>query len=274
MISKLPSWLDPTKEITNSSKPKWFTDLERPKQDAVFYLWVVDSFFHAAKENGFMIPPDKLIEIAANAAVETGHGQKWNGNNWGGVKISKPYVDSYKIKYGNSPSWFRSKGHIAGGDDETVYYVHFESPQEYANYWLEKFVPMNFSDAEPTPESKKSRYYKTSKAFWENLTGDTEHWFYELCVSGYKGEVTKKNPAPSVETLFSCKSRIQIMVSQLILTLTPDGVWGTKSKQACKEFQKKYGITESGELSKETIDKIINSYFTLAEYSKRLNLNF
>lgn len=274
MTIKIPSWLDSSKEITEVSKPKWFTDLNRPKQDAVFYLWVIDSFANSAKENGYSISPDKLIEIAANAAVETGHGQKWNGNNWGGVKISKPYVDNYKIKHGVSPKWFKSKGHVAGGDDETVYYVYFESPQEYANFWLEKFIPINYKEEEQIPENKKTRYYKTAKAFWENYQEKESHWFYELCVSGYKGEVTKKTPAPSVETLFSCKSRIEIMVSQLILGLVPDGNWGPKSIKACMEFQNKFGMIESGNLNFDTINQLIHSYFSLAEYSKNLKLNF
>jgi phosphoglucomutase len=64
------------------------------------------------------------------------------------------------------------------------------------------------------------------------------------------------------------------MVSQLILGLTADGVWGTKSKNACLEFQKSKNLQLTGELNNETYNAIINSYFTLSEYSKRLNLKF
>jgi peptidoglycan hydrolase-like protein with peptidoglycan-binding domain len=275
MTYKLPSWLDPLQEVTKINQPKWFLDLERPKRDAVFYLWVIDSFQAAAKENGYSLNPEQLIEIAANAAVETGHGQKWNGNNWGGVKVNKKYVDDYKIKNGTSPKWFKSEGHVASGDEDIVYYVYFETPNEYATYWLNKFVPIDYKKEEfDTDSSKKSRYYKTAKAFWERYKEKNSHWFYELCVSGYKGEVTKKTPEPSVDTLFKCKTRVEIMVSQLILLLSPDGNWGPKSKQACLEFQKKMNINPTGELTYETINKLINSYFTLAEYSKALKLKF
>lgn len=275
MAQRLPTWLDPSKELKDIEKPEWFSKLSRPQADAVFYLWVIDAFYNAGKSEGFPeISADQLTEIAANAAVETGHGQKWNGNNWGGVKINKPYVTSYFTQHQTNPCWFQSKGHVSGGDEEIVYYIGFESVQDFAAFWLNRFVPFSYRDEEQIEEKKRSRYYKTAKAFWENFEEPTKHWFYELCVSGYKGEVTKKDPQPSVATLFSCKSRIKTMVSQLILGLTTDGVWGTKSKNACLEFQKNKGLQETGELNYETYNAIINSYFTLSEYSKRLNLKF
>lgn len=268
-INQLPTWLDPSKEISNYKKPEWFTSLSRPKQDAVFYLWCFDSFSYAAKEKGLTISlnANALAEITANAAVETGHGQKWSGNNWGGVKINKPFVTDYLNTHGESPKWFKDEGHVNGGDQPIVYYTYFETPQTYAKYWLEKFVPIDYYREEEKEDSKKSRYYKTAKAFWES--NNPTHWFYELCVSGYKGEVTKKNPGPSVDTLFSCKTRVMILVSQLLLEVTPDGEWGKLSKEACSKFQIRFNLSnKSGTLDPETFQVLVNSYFTLAEFSK------
>lgn len=275
MAQKIPTWLDPSKELKDIEKPEWFLKLSRPHADAVFYLWVIDAFHNAIKSNGLReVNAEQLIEIAANAAVETGHGQKWNGNNWGGVKISKPYVTSYFAKHQTNPFWFQSKGHVSGGDSEIVYYIGFDSAQKFAEFWLDRFVPSSYHEEDHSEEKNRSRYYKTAKAFWEENKELDKHWFYELCVSGYKGEVTKKNPIPSVETLFSCKSRVKTMVSQLILGLVPDGIWGTKSKETCLKFQKDKNLQPTGELNFETFEKILNSYFTLSEYSKHLNLKF
>lgn len=275
-INKLPTWLDPNAEVTQHSKPSWFTAYQRPMFDAIFYLWCVDTFYHCATEQGYTLSYNQLIEIAANAAVETGHGQKWSGNNWGGVKINRTYVSDYKEKHGTSPKWYKDAGHIASGDQSVVYYVYFESPQDYATYWLQKFVPIDYSKEEQTEETKRTRYYKTAKAFWTNstFTDKSQHWFYELCVSGYKGEVTKKDPGPSVDTLFNCKSRVKTMLSQLLLGLSPDNAWGNKSKEKCKEFQTAHGLSPSGILTDETFIFILNDYFTLAEFSKFLNLKF
>lgn len=275
-INKLPTWLNPDFEVTLHLKPSWFTNYQRPMSDAIFYLWCIDTFFHCGIEQGYTLSYNQLIEITANAAVETGHGQKWSGNNWGGVKISKPYVNSYLQQNGTSPKWFKDEGHVAGGDQPIVYYVYFNSPQEYAAYWLQKFVPIDYYKENQTEETKRSRYYKTAKSFWENnsSTEKLEHWFHELCVSGYKGEVTKKNPKPSVDTLFNCKERVKTMVSQLLLGLNPDNSWGNKSKEKCKEFQVKHGINANGVLTEETFVLILNDYFNLAEFSKFLNLKF
>jgi len=273
-IDKLPIWLDKTKEVTEYSKPRWFSSLTRPKQDAVFYLWCIDTFNATAIEKGLKLTAKQLAEITGNAAVETGHGQDWKGNNWGGVKINKPYTVSYFNTTNDTPKWFKAEGHVAGGDAPIVYYIYFETPQKYAEYWLDKFVPYDYFKEDQIEENKKTRYYKTAKAFWNNFNDEDNHWFYELCVSGYKGDVTKKNPKPSVDTLFSCTARVKTMTSQLILETTPDGVWGLKSKEACIKFQVKFGIKPSGELDDLTFQTLLNSYFTLAEYSKNLKFQF
>lgn len=270
----IPSWLDPKTEITNPSKPDWFNSISRPKSDAAFYLWSICSIFEAAKTLTFPIPTiEQAIEITANFAVETGHGQKWSENNWGGVKINKPYVDSYKLKHGKSPHWFQTAGHVNSGDEATVYYVGFDSIPQFSEFWLERFVPAGYKLEDSNP--KKSRYYKTAKAFWERFVNPNQHWFYELCVSGYKGAVTQKTPAPSVETLFNVKSRVRTVTTQLLIGVTPDGSWGPKSTAACKAFQVENGLSlDSGECTNQTLHVLVSKYLTNADFARKFGFEF
>ncbi len=271
---KIPSWLDPETEITNPAKPDWFESLLRPKADAIFYLWSICSLFEAAETITFpRLNINQAVEITANFAVETGHGQKWSSNNWGGVKINKPYVDSYKQKYERSPSWFQSEGHINSGDESVVYYVGFDSIPQFSEFWLERYVPAGYKAEESN--TKKTRYYKTAKAFWENINSPNQHWFYELSISGYKGPVTQKNPDPSVETLFDIKGRIQKMVTQLLLGVTPDGSWGPKTTEACRLLQNQNNLkNKTGQYTDEALSFLVEKYLTDAIFAKKFNFNF
>jgi hypothetical protein len=236
---KIPSWLDPETEITNPAKPDWFESLLRPKADAIFYLWSICSLFEAAETITFpRLNINQAVEITANFAVETGHGQKWSSNNWGGVKINKPYVDSYKQKYERSPSWFQSAGHVNSGDESVVYYVGFDSISQFSEFWLERY-------------------------------------FYELCVSGYKGPITQKNPGPSVETLFNTKGRIQKMVTQLLLGVTPDGSWGLKTTEACKVFQNQNNLkNKTGEYTDEALSFLVGKYLVDSVFARNFGFCF
>jgi Putative peptidoglycan binding domain len=271
---KIPSWLDINTEITNPTKPEWFQVIARPRADAVFYLWSICSLFEAAETITFpRLNINQAVEITANFAVETRHGQEWSANNWGGVKINKPYVDSYKQKCGRTPSWFQSQGHVNSGDESVVYYVGFDSIPQFSEFWLERYVTAGYKAEESS--TKKSRYYKTAKAFWENLNSPNQHWFYELCISGYKGPVTQKNPDPSVKTLFDTKSRIQKMVTQLLLGVTPDSSWGPKTTEACRVFQNQNNLkNKTGEYTDETLDLLVSSYLTNASFARKFGFGF
>jgi hypothetical protein len=273
----IPSWLDPSTEIKTPTKPEWFDKLTRPYSDAVFYLWAMSALNEAANKLGY--PPlivNQLTEITANFSSETLHGEKWNANNWGGVKIYKPYVNSYKLEHGKSPSWFQSKGHEKSGDEAIVYYVGFDSVEQLAEFWLTRYVP--FSYAEMTEEAaKKERYFKTAKAFWEERqeTSTSHHWFYELCVSGYKGPVTQKNPTPSVNSLFEIKKRIKTMVCQLLLELTTDNSWGAKSTEKAKTYQQESNLAlTDGSCSDELFEALVERYFSDSEFARKFGFKF
>jgi hypothetical protein len=269
-MTKLPSWLDPNTQVKTPSKPQWFDTLTRPYSDAVFYLWNIIAFFEAAEKlGGRTLSINQAIEIAANSAVETLHGEKWNEFNWGGVKVNKNYVNAYKALHDNvSPRWFSAAGHVNSGDQEVVYYVAFDSIEQYCEYWLTKFVL--FSSVDFT-----GLYSKTAKAFWENYPQKDKHWFYELCVSGYKGAVTQKNPTPSVDTFFNVEARIRIFVTQLLLGVKTDGDFGPKSKQACLLFQQQAGLqTATGEITDEAIAALVMKYRTDGDFMSKFKFRF
>jgi hypothetical protein len=242
--TKIPSWLDESAEIKKPDQPEYFLKLNPQQKSCMFILLSLKSLIEINNKESFGLSLLQMLDVIGNAIIETGWGLKWRGWNFGGWKISKDFVESYKKTHGVCPPWWRAKGHIKAKDDPVVYYRGFNSPIEFYKEWLLKFVPKN--------TSKTDRYYKTGQAFWSG-----GNWFYELCVSGYKGEVTKANPEPSVKTFKSVLERLKIILAQYILSLTPDGIWGEKSKKACQKFQLDNRIEATGILNDITLIKLI-----------------
>jgi hypothetical protein len=146
----------------------------------------------------------------------------WRGWNFGGWKVKQSWVETFKQKnQGKSPNWFRALGHVNSGDQPVVFYRGFNSPEEFYQEWVDKFVP---KDA-----AKDNRYYKTGKTFW-NPNSKPEDWFLELCLAGYKGEVTQANPTKSFADFKQIVKRAKTLFVQDLIGLDADGDWGTKSK--------------------------------------------
>lgn len=245
--TKIPSWLDESVEIKTPDQPTYFSVLSPQKKACGFILLSLKSLIEIDSKENFGLSLLQMLDVIGNSIVETGWGLKWRGWNFGGWKIHKDFVESYKKANGVCPPWWRAAGHIGAKDDPVVYYRGFSSPVEFYKEWLLKFVPKN--------ANKANRYCKTGQAFWSGGS-----WFHELCVSGYKGEVTKGNPDPSVKTHENVLSRAKTMLAQHILNLTPDGIWGNKSKNACEKFQSDNQLSATGILDDATIVKLIKSW--------------
>jgi hypothetical protein len=217
----IPSWLNPEKEIKHPDQPESFSSLSNKDKASAFICFVLEDL----KNINVGLTPRQKLWILSNMISETGWGKTWRGNNFGGWKITKDYVTSYKREHnGEEPWWWQAEGHVASGDEPVVYYRGFEPRQKFSKEWVERFVP-KVSDT-------GHRYHKTGLDFW--LEKDT--WFRELCLAGYKGPVTQANPEKSCEDFKSICKRAQIILIQTKIGVDHDGSWGPTSKNKAKEL--------------------------------------
>lgn len=224
----IPKWLDPTAEINVNDHHEAYQKLDDTMKSVVFIL----SSYQALHKADASLTPEQIFWIIGNSIAETGWGRYYRGNNFGGWKIDKDFAEGYKKKTGHSALWWQAPGHIASGDEPICYYRGFANPSDFYSEWLLKFVPKHGKSGE--------RYTKTGNAFWND---HVESWFYELCVSGYKGDVTAANPYKSVNDWKNILYLARVRVAQYLLRLTVDSNWGPKSQAACKTFQKQHGLT-------------------------------
>lgn len=223
-----PSWLDPLTE-----QPR--TKVEVTKAD--FVVGSVNKLLSL----GCNI--SQAVGVTANAVLESGWGQSLYNHNPFGWKINSTYAKAYKQRTGESAKWFRARGHVRSGDSPEVYYRVFDDYIQAYEEWLGNFVPRSSSD--------KHRYHQTGKLFWSG--GD---WFPSLIERGYKGEVTKANPGPSIANHLDLEERVMDMWVQSKLGVAVDGKFGAKSRKALADFQKSQGINANGELDSETLSRL------------------
>lgn len=224
----LPTWLDPTTEIKVNDHNEGYQKLDDTTKSIVFIL----SSYQALQKADPSLTPEQTFWVIGNSIAETGWGKAYRGNNFGGWKINKDFADNYKKTTGQSALWWQAPGHIASGDEAVCYYRGFATPSDFYSEWLKKFLPKHGRIGE--------RYTKTGTAFWDE---HIEGWFYELCVSGYKGEVTAANPYKSVSDWKTVLYLARVRVAQYLLRLTVDSHWGPKSEAACRVYQQTHGLT-------------------------------
>ena len=240
-----PSWLDPQSEIVDPDQPPAFQRLNDVDKAITFILNSLKGILAATTSISFAL----AIEVIANSVGETGWGKSHRGRNFGGWKINKSDVDRAKASGGKCPPWWKALGHVLSGDAPVVYYRGFPSVDRFYVEWIERFVPRN---AAPT-----HRYYKTGRVFWGVEQGD---WFRELCLAGYKGPVTEANPDNSVRNHKTIAQGVKTRLAQKFLGVTPDGVWGSKSREACLKFQAGRGISATGECDLATLELLIKDW--------------
>lgn len=229
----IPSWLDPTCEITslNDNKPTSWDGMKKTALRAVFIL----ACFKALRVLG--LNHKQSLEVLGNSIVETGWGTSFRAWNLGGWKIREADVKALKAQ-GKKALWWRAPGNKSSGDPPWCYYKGFASLEEFFAAWLIKFVP------KPGTVQVDNRYYKTGTAFWSD-----KDWFKELCLSGYKGAVTASNPQGSITGHQQILKLSMTILCQQGLGLEFDGAWGDKSTEACKLYQKTHGLLEAGQPS-------------------------
>lgn len=233
---------------------------------------VVGTFEAVSRVGGELMDFDRCVWVVANVISERGwfDGDEPGeylipGNNLGGWKINEGHVRDWRSagrKPEDIPKWFRDVGHVGSGDQPEVYYRIFSSVEEFFEEWLRRFVPV------PGSVGVGHRYYKTGMEFWRQDNRDSSvkkrnndnkpnGWFRELCLAGYKGPVTQAKPDKSVESFWRIAARVKAMIVQDRMNrqgsvrnlprLTPDGVWGDKSRDVAEKFLR--GIGACKELS-------------------------
>jgi hypothetical protein len=245
---QIPSWLDATKRVDKDhpatpSGEHLYAGIPKATARASFLLLCMAALFRADPA----MTTKRAIEVTANSVGETGHGEEWVGYNFGGWKITRANVDAWKATHnGECPPWVMKAGHVKSGDAPIVYYRVFASPDEFFAEWLARFVPKGKKVGE-------HRYAKTGEKFWK----DDLTWFTELCLAGYKGDITAANPGPSFDKHKNIVNEMIPRIAQKLLKVNPDGVWGSGTSKACREFQYDHRLSVTGTLTTETFAKLI-----------------
>lgn len=232
-LGPAPVWLDPSRELKASDEP--------PKlAKAAFIIMVLTTLVSLGCSF------DQALGVAANVMNETAWGRAYRAWNLGGWKI---YKDAAREKDGSPRFWWRALGNKSSGDAQTVFYRAFRSAAEFLAAWLKTFVPKVDPAGKPN-----GRYWKTGQQFWSG-----EEWFDDLVAAGYKGDVTRRNPLPSMREHASIIKTLMVYWAQAILKVSVDGKWGPKTTAALKAYQKVVGLPETGHLDEATIPKLFQT---------------
>jgi hypothetical protein len=219
---KLPFFLNPVREIVQ----------EPPHPDLVtFVLLVLTTLL------GLGCSLDHALGIASNTMLETGWGRFYKGWNLGGVKVKKEWMT-------DETWWWRAPGHIESGDPPWCYYMGFTSMAAFFLFWLNRYV-----------RATTGRYRKCSEQFQAGA-----EWFDDLIDAGYKGEVTRMNPEPSLERHEVIIDTLGRFWAQHTVDVKVDGEWGPKSRVAALAWQKRKGVEETGRYQ-DVLDSMGSRYF-------------
>lgn len=238
-MSKAPSWLDPSLEITSPNETH-FT----PGEFAVTLVPLILSIDPS-------ISADRAFELAAHFAGETGYGRHFRGNNLGGVKINQSLIRSYTAAHGTPPRWWSAAGHIAQGDAPTVYYMGYPSLTVFLTDWLARFVPRHGT-------APKSRYARTGELFWDPASAPG-NWFRAMLDAGYRGDTTDTQKEGSMQAFRSITNRLKVLFGQQTIGAAADGAWGPRSRQLAAQWQQQHGLAASGELDDATLSKMVGA---------------
>ena len=222
-----PFWLNPAREVTAAMEP--------PKLGRGAF--VVRCLTALLAEDCSL---DQAMGVAGNTMNETGFGKYYRGNNLGGVKIWKFSATNAD---GSPRAWWRALGNKSSGDPQTCVYRAYASFEAFFHEWLRVFTPK----VDPTGKPN-GRYWKTGQQFWAG-----EPWFDDLIAAGYKGEVTRQNPEPSIHAHDAIIKILVVIWGQHLLGVDPDGAWGPKSHAACVAYQTAHGLTPTGDLDGPTL---------------------
>jgi hypothetical protein len=198
-----PFWLNPLHEVKAEDEPSHLSP-------GLFVVRCVEELI-------LLRPSFTLRQIAgivANSINETGWGRYYRACNLGGWKIRK-----YDVV--DNTQWYRAHGNKSSGDPQTCFYRAFRSFREYFALWLARFVPA------PGTVDEAHRYRLCGEQFH---AGDP--WFDDLIAAGYKGEVTKENPAGSLRSHEQLVEDVLQIYAQHLIGVALDGQWGPKSRRA------------------------------------------
>lgn len=142
----------------------------------------------------------QAIGILANAINESFWGQRYRGNNIGGVKINRARVQAHP-----ETRWWWARGNVRSGDPEIVFYVAFPSLEAFYEHWINQFVPH--------PGVTAHQYYDpVGELFWND-----EPWFDAMIGLNYKGRMTRDIPArrqaANAEHRSICRTCAQIVLN-------------------------------------------------------------
>lgn len=223
-----PSWLDESVEVTRAN--------DAPKLPVVEFG---PRCVEALLALGCSL--EQACSVAGNTFNEAAFGRSYRGWNLGGWKITKSFADAYKLKHGKPAPWWRAVGNKSSGDRPWCYYRAFDGLEHFFREWLLLFVP------KPGTVGSKHRYKRSGELFWSG--GD---WFPALIQRGYKGEVTKANPAGSIAEHRLLQRSALVRWAQARLGVVADGAWGPRSSAACSAFQVAHALPATGTLDEPT----------------------
>lgn len=209
-LGPVPSWLDPAAEVQGGFP-------ERPV--GPWLEFVVSELMKLG------LTLAQAFEVTAIQAHESGWGQKYGGNNLGGVKATRAWAAAYKRRTGKPAPFRRAKGNKGTGDAQTVIYRAYTSLSDYLAEWVRTFIPRVTG---PFPvEPKDADYRRTGVAFWAG-----EPWVPELIAALYRGSVTAAKPERAIADHALTVTGVRVRWAQSRLGVEVDGKWGPRSRLA------------------------------------------
>lgn len=237
----IPVWLDPSHEVLarheQETRAEW---LERTADDLL----------------ALGVPPAGVFGITSHLGVETGDGRLYRAWNMGGVKARQSWAQAVQARTGEPPYWYRAAGNLGSGDPQCVYYRGYPSRSAFLESWLRSYVPRPAQGApEPPQATSRPNYQRTGWLFWHNDPA----WFPELLEQGYRGEVTRANPTPSIYTWSAKAADHRVRWVQGKLKHGATGTWSAEDRAAALAVQRRAGIAQTGEPDDATVIALARS---------------
>lgn len=187
------------------------------------------------------LPAQLAFEVTAHLAKETGFGRYYQGNNFGGWKTTADWARAFERRFGRPAPWWRAEGHLASGDQPTVFYRAYPSIEAFLLDWIDRFIPRPGT-------APGAKYEETGRLAWSG-----GNWYRELMLQGYSGPNREADPDPAVEQLAGLARQARALYGQYKLGRTPASLsLDEADRQAVLAAQASLGVPATGTVDDAT----------------------
>lgn len=194
------------------------------------------------------LSPEQAITITAHLALETGFGRRYNGNNIGGVGVTRGWAERYKARTGRDAPFWRAPGHTGQGDAPTMFFRAYPSIKAFLIEFVRTFAPRPQAGAEII-SGRSGNYSGAGNALWNG--GD---WFRELLLAHYRGDQTAANPENSIAQHRSLERTVRRLYAESRLGLRAlESRVDPRLATSLADFQRSRWLVATSEPDNDTI---------------------